>query len=50
MDEYKASDDFTELKPSTRALYERNLDNYVMPTFKDVKVSAIDPGVVADWL
>lgn len=48
--EYKASDDFTDLKASTRALYERNLTNYVLPFFEGVKVSDIDTRKVADWL
>jgi integrase len=50
LEEYKRSDHFTDLRASTQATYSRALDNYVRPTFDDVKVSEITARAVADWL
>ena len=47
---YKRSDDFTDLRHSTQTIYERGLNNYVPPTFRDVKLTEIDTRAVADWL
>src|SRR5215207_815187 len=50
LEEYKRSDHFTDLRASTQATYGRALNNYVRPTFDDVKVSEITTRAVADWL
>jgi Phage integrase, N-terminal SAM-like domain len=47
---YKRSEDFTDLRDSTRTAYERALKNYVIPTFGNVQVSEITTRKVADWL
>jgi integrase len=50
VEEYKRSEYFTDLAASTRANYEKSWKNYILPTFEDTKVAAIDTGAVADWL
>ncbi|MET4049916.1 MULTISPECIES: site-specific integrase [unclassified Rhodococcus (in: high G+C Gram-positive bacteria)] len=39
----------SSLKPRTRHEYEKYLDNFILPTFKDQLVSAIKPASVRRW-
>jgi integrase len=50
VEEYKASHDWEDLRPSTRTTYERALRNYALPAFEDTPVGAIDTRAVGDWL
>src|SRR5215213_739307 len=50
LEDYKRSEDFTDLRDSTRTAYERALKNYVIPAFGNVQVSEITTRNVADWL